>query len=41
MNSVHQVAPVYPDEAKRARVVGKVDLGVTVEETAKCRWLKW
>jgi TonB family protein len=29
---IHQVAPVYPEEAKRARVEGKVVLDVTVEE---------
>jgi TonB family protein len=32
---IHQVAPVYPDEAKRAKVEGKVTLDVTVEENGE------
>ena len=31
----HRVAPVYPDEAKRARIEGKVVLDVTVEENGE------
>src|SRR4030095_12325780 len=36
----HQVAPVYPDEAKRARVEGKVVLDVTVEENGEVSMAK-
>ena len=36
----HQVAPVYPEEAKRARVEGKVVLDVTVEENGEVSMAK-
>jgi len=36
----HRVAPVYPEEAKRARVEGKVVLEVTVEENGEVSMAK-
>lgn len=37
---VHQVAPVYPEEAKRLRVEGKVTLDVTVEQNGEVSMAK-
>jgi bla regulator protein blaR1 len=36
----HQVAPLYPEEAKRAKVEGKVVLDVTVEENGEVSMAK-
>ncbi|MEK6322769.1 MAG: energy transducer TonB [Acidobacteriota bacterium] len=35
VKAIHQVAPVYPEEAKRAKVEGRVMLDVTVEENGE------
>jgi TonB family protein len=37
---LHQVAPVYPDEAKRARVEGKVMLDVTIKANGEVSMVK-
>jgi len=37
---IHQVAPAYPEEAKRERVEGNVVLDVTVEENGKVSMTK-
>jgi TonB family protein len=37
---VRQVAPVYPDEAKRAKVEGRVTLDVTVEQNGEVSMAK-
>ena len=37
---VRQVAPVYPDQAKRAKVEGKVTLDVTVEQNGEVSMAK-